>query len=139
MVFSVQCLINAWYIDTTPWSELDCEDEVRELLRLRETLVPTLKKSFDIYHETGKPPVRALVMDYTDDPETFGIDDEYMFCEDILVAPVAAGCGDERDVYLPVADEWEDYFTGEPVGNGHIRVSTKGIPVYRKSLRPSAF
>ncbi|MFQ9149477.1 MAG: TIM-barrel domain-containing protein [Eubacteriales bacterium] len=139
VVFSVQCLINAWYIDTTPWSELDCEDEVRELLRLRETLVPTLKKSFDIYHETGKPPVRALVMDYTDDPETFVIDDEYMFCEDILVAPVAAGCGDERDVYLPVADEWEDYFTGEPVGNGHIRVSTKGIPVYRKSLRPSAF
>ena len=35
-------------------------------------------------------------------------------------------------VYLPVSDEWEDYFTGEPVGNGKIRVKTAGIPVYRR-------
>ena len=29
-VFSVQCLINAWYCDDVPWKEFDCEDEVRE-------------------------------------------------------------------------------------------------------------
>ena len=132
VVFSCQCLINAWYCDRVPWADLDCEDEVRELLKLRESLVPMLKKSFDIYHKTGKPPIRALIMDYTDDKETIGIDDEYMFCEDLLVAPIASGRGDERDVYLPTAERWADYFTGEEVGNGHIHVSTKGIPVYRK-------
>ena len=132
VVFSSQCLINAWYCEKAPWAELDCEGEVRELLKLRESLVPMLKKSFDLYRDTGKPPVRGLVMDYTDDPETFNIDDEYMFCEDLLVAPIAADSGDEREVYLPVADEWEDYFTGERIGNGRIRVNTKGIPVYRK-------
>ncbi len=132
VVFSSQCLINAWYCEKAPWAELDCEDEVRELLKLRESLVPMLKRSFDLYRDTGKPPIRGLVMDYTSDPGTFGIDDEYMFCEDLLVAPIAAGRGDEREVYLPVSDEWCDYFTGEKVGNGRIRVSTKGIPVYRK-------
>ena len=58
--------------------------------------------------------------------------DEYMFCDDLLVAPIASGTGDERDVYLPVSENWVDYFTGEKVESGHIKVSTKGIPVYRK-------
>ncbi len=132
VVFSPQCLINAWYCDEAPWLGFDCEDKVRELLKLRESLVPMLKKSFDLYRDTGKPPVRALVMDYTGDANTFKLDDEYMFCEDILVAPIAAGTGDERVVYLPNSDEWEDFFTGERVANGHFRVKTDGIPVYRR-------
>lgn len=90
-----------------------------------------LKKAFDMYHEKSIPPVRALVMDYTDDPKTWHVDDEYLFCEDLLVAPILAGTGNERDVYLPVRTEWRDYFTGEPVGNGWIHVNTEGIPVYR--------
>lgn len=132
VVFSPQCLINAWYCDEAPWLGFDCEDEVRELLKLRESLVPTLKKAFDIYRDTGKPPVRGLVMDYTNDSNTFNIDNEYMFCDDILVAPIAADTGDERDVYLPVSDEWEDFFTGEKVESGHFTVNTKSIPVYRR-------
>ena len=131
-VFSVQCCINAWYCEQAPWKALDCEDEVRELLKLRESLVPMLKAAFDVYRDTGRPPIRALVMDYTSDPETKGIDDEYLFCESLLVAPIPAGCGDERDVYLPTADTWADYFTGEIVGNGEIHVSTKRIPVFQR-------
>ena len=132
VVFSCQCLINAWYCDRVPWADLDCEDEVRELLKLRESLVPMLKEAFDKYRDTGKPPIRALVMDYSDDSETYRIDDEYIFCDELLVAPIAAGHGDERDVYLPTSERWVDYFTGEEVGSGKIHVSTAGIPVYRK-------
>ncbi len=132
VVFSVQCLVNAWNYDGIPWVVHECEDEVKELLRIRAGLIPMLKAAFEKYHETGIPPIRALVMDYTDDAATYGIDNEYLFCEDLLVAPIAAGTGDERDVYLPVSDEWEDYFTGERVGNGKIHVKTDGIPVYRR-------
>lgn len=132
VVFSVQCLVNAWNYDGIPWVVHECEDEVKELLRIRAGLIPMLKAAFEKYHETGIPPIRALVMDYTDDAATYGIDNEYLFCEDLLVAPIAAGTGDERDVYLPVSDEWEDYFTGERVGNGKIHVKTAGIPVYRR-------
>ena len=132
VVFSVQCLVNAWNYNGIPWVIHECEDEVKELLAIREGLIPMLKAAFDEYRDTGKPPIRALVMDYTDDAETYQIDDEYLFCDDLLVAPIAAGTGDERDVYLPEADEWADYFTGEPVGNGKLHVNTKGIPVYRR-------
>lgn len=133
IVFSVQCLINAWYYDGIPWVGHGCENEVRELLKLREKLIPMLKKAFEEYHTTGKPPVRALVMDYTDDAETYKIDNQWLFCDDLLVAPIAAGAGDERDVYLPTAAKWVDYFTGEPVESGWHHVSTKGIPVYKKA------
>ena len=132
IVFSVTCEVNAWNYDGIPWKTHECEEELKALLREREKLIPMLKAAFNKYHETGVPPIRALVMDYTGDRETWNVDDEYMFCEDLLVAPIAAGCGNERDVYLPVEEEWEDYFTGELVGNGWIHVDTEGIPVYRR-------
>lgn len=135
IVFSVQCLVNAWNYNGIPWVIFDCEDEVRELFNLRYSLIPKLKAAFDQYRDTGKPPIRALVMDYTDDPATYQIDNEYLFCDDLLVAPIAAGTGDERDVYLPRASRWADFFTGEEIElpeNGVIHVNTKGIPVYKR-------
>ena len=131
VVFSVQCLINAWYCPDLPWREFDCEEEVRELLKTRVALMPRLQEAFRLYKETGKPPVRAMVMDYTSDPEVLQLDDQYLFCEDLLVAPIAADTGDTRRVYIP-AGEWVDFFTGEDVTPGWHEVTTKGIPVYRK-------
>ena len=134
-VFSCQFLINSWNYDGIPWVIFDCEDEVRELIQLRYQLIPMLKKAFEVYHATGKPPIRALVMDYTQDDATYTIDDEYMFCEELLVAPIAANAGDQRSVYLPRAARWADFYTGEEIAlpeNGVIQVNTKRIPVYRK-------
>ena len=135
IVFSCQFLVNSWNYDGIPWVIFDCEDEVRELIQLRYQLIPMLKKAFEVYHATGKPPIRALVMDYTQDDATYTIDDEYMFCEELLVAPIAANTGDQRSVYLPRAARWADFYTGEEIAlpeNGVIQVNTKRIPVYRK-------
>lgn len=131
VVFSVQAIINAWYCPTIPWEGFDCEDEVRDLLKLRERLIPMLKKAFDEYRDTGKPPVRALVMDYTDDENTYNIDDEYIFCDSLLVAPIADTDPDERDVYLPCG-EWRDYWTGEIYTKGTHHIATENIPVFEK-------
>ncbi len=129
--FSVQCLINAWYCEDLPWKSLDCTDEVKALLEEREKLVPMLCEAFKQYKKTGKPPVRALVSDYTDDPETYNIDDQYIMGDNMIVAPIASG-KTGRKVYLP-AGEWKDYFTGEPVESGWFEVETNGIPVYVKA------
>ncbi len=130
VVFSVQCLINGWYCEDVPWKEYDCEDEVRTLLVEREKQTSRLKKAFQRYHETGIPPIRALVMDYTEDAETYEIDDEYLFGEDLLVAPMTAD-EEVRKVYLPDG-MWQDYWTGEPVSSGWHKTDTDKIPVYRK-------
>ncbi len=129
-VFSVQCLINAWYCEDVPWKKFECEDEVRELLKIRKSLVPMLKKAFDEYKETGKPPVRALVCDYTHDKETYKIDDEYIFCDNLIVAPLSFN-SDTREVYLPEG-RWRNFWTKEEVGNGHFEITTENIPVFEK-------
>ncbi len=131
VVFSSQCLINAWYCEEVPWKRYDCEDQVRELLKVRETLIPMLKVAFKKYHEKGIPPVRPVVMDYTNNPETYHINDQYMFCEDLMVAPFIYW-QEERHVYLPPEDSWVDYWTGAPVESGHFTVRTDNIPVYRR-------
>ena len=89
-----------------------------------------LSKAFKQYHETGKPPIRALVADYTDDKETYEIDDEYIFCDNLIVAPLSYDT-DEREVYLPEG-KWRDYWTKEPVECGRFTVVTENIPVYEK-------
>ena len=135
VIFSTHCLVNAWNYKGIPWVELGCEEEFRELIKLRYSLIPMLKAAFDQYHATGKPPIRALVMDFTDDEKTYGSDDEFLFCDDLLVAPIAAKYPDERDVYLPRGARWADFFTGEEIlvpEDGVIHVCTKGIPVYKR-------
>lgn len=131
VVFSPQCLINAWSCPKIPWVDFDCVEEVREILELRERLVPKIKEAFDLYRAAGIPPVRALVMEHTDDPETYGIDDEYYFCDDLLVAPIIGTESDTREVYLPEG-KWVDFHTGEPQPSGYFTVTTEKIPVYRK-------
>lgn len=129
-VFSVQCLVNAWYSEDMPWKAFDCENEVKELLNVRKQLIPMLMKAFVEYKETGKPPVRALVCDYTDDSETYSIDDEYIFCDNLVVAPLTAK-SDTRKVYLPKGT-WCDYWTKKPVDSGWFEVTTENIPVYEE-------
>jgi alpha-D-xyloside xylohydrolase len=128
VVFSPQCLINGWYCDKLPWLDHDCEDEVRALLELRVSLIPKLKAAFDRYRDEGIPPVRALVSDYTSDTATYRIDDEYLFCDDMLVAPMV--CGEQtRKVYLP-AGTWRDYYSDTVYEQGWIEVTTEQIPVF---------
>ena len=129
-VFSVQCLINAWYCEKPPWEDFGCENEVRELLRVRENLIPMLSTGFKKYNKTGIPPVRALVCDYTDAPNVYQIDDEYIFCDSLIVAPIPAGKVG-RNVYLPDG-KWVDFFSKEPVKPGSFFIETESIPVYEK-------
>lgn len=130
VVFSPHCLINGWYCVELPWLDHDCEDEVRYWLRVREQIMPRLKKAFDTYRDTGKPPVRALVSDYTDDPETYGADLEYLFCDDMLVVPVTATM-ETVSYYLPKG-KWRNFFTGEVRQGGRYTDGADSIIVYEK-------
>lgn len=129
VTFSVQCLINAWCSPDIPWLEFDCVEDVKKILGERKKLIPKLKKAFDLYRDEGIPPVRALVCDYTNDKETYDVSDEYLFCDDMLVAPFFDFESDTRDIYIPEGN-WYDYFTGEKIKNGHITFTSENIPVF---------
>lgn len=80
--------------------------------RLRYRLMPYIYTvAADTYHREGSI-MRGLVMDYAADRRTWGIDDEYLFGRDLLVAPVTVFKARTRQVYLPAGADWYDVATG---------------------------
>lgn len=137
-VFSAFTLVNAWYLEQTPWDEFDCMEQVRELFRLRMALIPYLYEAYHAYHTTGKPPVRALVCDFEEEEQAREQWDEYLFGDAMLVAPITDE-NKERDVYLP-RGEWIGFFDGKRYPGGVHHIITDEIPVFVKtgSLIPLA-
>ena len=78
--------------------------------------------------ERGLPMVRALFIEYPDDPGAWQVDDEYLFGSDILVAPLLEEDTTGRGVYLP-AGEWIDYQTGKLYSGGWRKIEAGSIPV----------
>ena len=122
-------------VDQYPWSfgpavEAGC----RRALELRYRLMPYIYSAFMRSAETGEPVARPLVLDFQDDPLTREIDDEFLFGEALLVAPVyTAGCT-ARQVYLP-AGTWHHWHTGERCAGGQFVVAATPmdyIPVYAR-------
>ncbi len=75
--------------DQEPWSYgTQWETYNRRAIELRYELLPHI---YNVMHETstsGLPAMRPLMLDYPDDPATYGMDDEYLFGSDLLLAPV---------------------------------------------------
>ncbi len=115
------------------WAFGDTEYEIiRHLMFLRERLRPYVMEQMKVAHETGLPPMRPLFLNFPADPACWEIEDQFMFGDDILVAPVTTEGAREREVYLPPGS-WRDAWTGEQVEGGR-RVTAPAplelIPVY---------
>ncbi|MGH7940828.1 MAG: glycoside hydrolase family 31 protein, partial [Limisphaerales bacterium] len=140
MIFSPDAVINSWYIRNPPWDQINRQknnrdelmpdrgavvDVVRKLFQLRMSFIPYLYTAFNEYHLTGKPPIRALVLDWPRDKNTRQIDDEFMFGDSVLAAPMFAGQSSRR-VYLP-RGEWFDFWTrAKMIGPTTVR-ATNGV------------
>ncbi|MBO3749102.1 alpha-xylosidase [Streptosporangiaceae bacterium NEAU-GS5] len=105
-----------------PWEFPDVEAQVVEAIRMRYRLMPYIYSAAVTAAETGAPMMRALCVDYPDDPVAWQADLEYLLGEDLLVAPMTSADG-TRTVYLP-AGTWVDHWTGEILqGCRHVAVS----------------
>nr|WP_255495268.1 TIM-barrel domain-containing protein [Dysgonomonas sp. 521] len=76
--------------------------------------------------EKGLPMVRALFVEYPDDPGAWLVEDQYLFGSDILVAPMME-TGNSRSVYLPKGS-WVDYQNGKVYQQGWNTIATGEIP-----------
>ena len=86
-----------------PWLYGDeAVDVAREFTKLKLKLVPYLKKMAMETHETGLPMMRAMVLEFQNDPTCEDIDTQYMLGDDILVAPIFSEDGSAR-FYVPDA------------------------------------
>lgn len=86
--------------------------------RLRYRLLPYLYTSARTTHDTGAPFMRALWMDFPDDPLVANIGTEYMLGKALLVAPVTEQGQTSKRVYLPAGADWYNYWTNARLQGG---------------------
>jgi alpha-glucosidase (family GH31 glycosyl hydrolase) len=107
-----------------PWYYSDSAVDIyKKYVWLRENLVPYIYGSAQDAHTAGVPIMRALPP----------IEDEYMFGDDLLVAPVHTP-GERRTITLPKGN-WTSFWTGEPVAGGtrEFRAPLGEIPVFLRA------
>jgi alpha-glucosidase len=98
--------------DQEPWAfGQDCERISRQFIELRYHLLPYHYTAFWQSAQRGIPMMRPLVLAFQDDPHVPGLDDEFMFGDAFLVAPILEEGATSRRAYIPQG-KWYDFWDG---------------------------
>ncbi|MGA3081226.1 MAG: TIM-barrel domain-containing protein [Terracidiphilus sp.] len=96
----------------------EAEPILEKYLRLRYELMPYIYSLGYRTWRTGAPFLRALPLDFPDDPKVADLRDEYMFGPAFLVAPVTDQGATSRLVYLPAGTDWYNFWTNQRFRGG---------------------
>ncbi len=101
-----------------PWAfSGDVTKMIKCLIEWRYKLLPYIQALFYEHLRTGAPLMRPLAWHYPADLEAAEIDDQFMFGEQIMVAPILSRGKTRRSVYLP-AGLWYPITGGQPIAGG---------------------
>ena len=127
-------------------------DALLSAVKMRYQLLPYIYSTSWQVHQNDDSFMRALMMDFKDDPKTLDNNREFLFGRSLLVAPVVEALYTPEkiqkevtvdwtakktyDVYLPQGTQWYDYWTNERLEGGQT-VKADGTlahcPVYVKA------
>ncbi len=112
------------YVHGEPFTSIN-----RKYLQLKMRLTPYMYTLCNEAFETGTPAVRALVLEYPNDPVTWGTDTRYEFLlgKNILVAPVYTNQAVRDSIYFPEG-KWIDYWDGT-IYNGKTTLNGYSAPL----------
>lgn len=123
-------------------------DSLVKFLRLRYRLLPYIYSLAGMVTHEDYTMIRALPFDFRCDPDTYNIDDQFMFGPALLVNPVTQpmyyaaesaalnGVNKSRSVYLPKGTDWYDFWTGKRYTGGQTIIADASldvIPLYVRS------
>ncbi|MGW0335699.1 alpha-xylosidase [Streptomyces sp. NPDC003011] len=95
-----------------PWLfDDESVDVLRHFTRLKLRLMPYLYEAARTAHTEGVPVMRAMVLEFPDDPGCAHLERQYMLGPDLLVAPVFSDEG-EVSYYVPEGT-WTHFVTGK--------------------------
>lgn len=109
-------------------------DEMRYWHMLREKLLPYIYESAQIAVKESRPMMRPLIYDFQTDQNVIDLEDEYLFGDELLIAPFLEENMTTRKVYLPEG-QWYDFFTNKCYEGKQWYLSDEEsrMPVYVKS------
>ncbi len=112
-----------------PWEFSDGFLKIfRKMVEMRYRLMPYIFTQAFIASQNGLPVLKAMFLDYPDDPTTWNLEDQFMFGDDMLIAPLMEENMVERNVYLPKG-KWIDYQTKKMYGGAQwMRIKAGELP-----------
>ncbi|TDQ18631.1 alpha-glucosidase [Algoriphagus boseongensis] len=123
--------------DSEPWAFGEETEEIsRNYMKLRYRLLPTIYSSFYQSCLTGLPLSASLAVDYAQDDKIYqsAFQNEYIFCNSFLVAPVES-FREITKVYLPKG-EWYYLYSDQYHSGNHVIYQDSPInylPVFVKA------
>lgn len=119
-----------------PWLfDEEAVEVLRFFTKLKCRLMPYLFASAVEAHEQGIPMMRAMFVEFPDDPGCDTLDRQYMLGPSLLVAPIFSSDG-TVDYYLP-AGHWTNLISGEVVEGGRWIRETHGFLSLPLMVRPN--
>ena len=112
-----------------PWEfSSDFLKVFRKMVEMRYKLMPYIFTQATIAAKNGWPMLKAMCLNYPDDPTTWNLEDQFLFGEDLLVAPIMEENTVTRKAYLPKG-KWIDYQTKEMYeGSQWINIKAGELP-----------
>jgi len=122
-----------WDMPTDPHYDDEMIAIYRRYTRLHHDLIPYTMRYAELASRTGMPIARPLVFAYPDDTSVRDRWDEYLYGDDLLVAPLWHAGDRMREVYLP-AGSWEDFWDSSRTFDGPTTATVDApldrIPVF---------
>ncbi len=116
------------------WKDQETQDIYRKYASYKTRMLPYVRVAVNEARAQGTPVMRHLLFSHPKDARVYGITDEYMYGDSLLVAPVVTRGLTSRSVYLP-DDVYFDFWTGARVA-GHTDVMATApldvVPLYAK-------
>ncbi len=132
------CLSGA---DNEVWSYGEEVYEIcQKYLALRETLRDYTRNLMVQAHEKGLPVIRTLFFEFPEDETAWEIEDEYLYGDRYLVAPILEAGARERTVYLPKGAAWR-HLDGETWEGGRwvtVSAPLDTMPVFERCADTAA-
>ncbi len=120
-----------------PWNyDEEACDVLRKFTKLKCRLMPYLYSQATLAHREGIPMLRAMLLEFPEDPASDTLDRQYMLGDSLLVAPVFNAEGDVN-YYLPEGT-WTHLLTGEVQQGGRWHKANHdflGLPLF---VRPNS-
>jgi alpha-glucosidase (family GH31 glycosyl hydrolase) len=99
------------------WDDQESTDTYRRYAIIKTRMLPYVRLAVAEARASGTPVMRHLYLSNPKDPRVYQMQDEYLYGDSLLVAPVVARGLTSRPVYLP-EPQYFDYWTGARVPGG---------------------
>ncbi|KAG0258249.1 hypothetical protein BG011_003404 [Mortierella polycephala] len=110
--------------------------QMREAIRTRYSFLPFWYTLFQESSVDGMPIIRPMFVEFPEDEAVFGMDDQYMVGNALLVKPVSKPGVTRSTVYFAGTEKWfgiKDYSVEQGPGAKEVASPADKIPVYQRA------